>query len=141
MRVLFRLAALSAAAVAAFGQLVLAQSASAQPADPSFTAAQAEQGADLYRKTCAQCHGDHLNDGQFGPALKGGNFKTQWGGKSLGALFDYVKTTMPPGQAGLMTDEEYVSVLALMLQSNGVAAGASALPADPKALSALIAPK
>jgi mono/diheme cytochrome c family protein len=126
---LLTVAALVAAASSAFAQTA-----------PSFTAAQAEHGADLYRQNCASCHGDHLNDGQFGPSLKGGNFKTNWGGKPVGALFDLVTTTMPPGSAGVMGPEEYADIVALMLQTNGVAAGATPLPADSKALAGLTIP-
>ena len=115
--------------------------AHAQPAAPPFTAAQTEQGADLYRKNCTQCHGADLGAGEFGPSLKGAGFKRQWGGKSVAALFDLMVMTMPPGQAGLMTPEEYAAILALVLQTNGGAPGAAPLPADPKALGGFTVPQ
>ncbi|MEO6340547.1 MAG: cytochrome c [Caulobacteraceae bacterium] len=114
-----------------------ATAASAQTAPAHFAPAQAEHGADLYRQRCAQCHGDNLNDGEFGPSLKGAFFKGQWGGKTVGELFTLLTTTMPPGQVGVMTPDDYADLMALLLKANAVAAEGAPLPADPKALAGL----
>jgi len=59
--------------------------APAQDSAPRFTAVQADQGAQVYAEHCASCHGPNLNDGSFGPALKGASFRRDWGGKSVSA--------------------------------------------------------
>jgi mono/diheme cytochrome c family protein len=109
-------------------------------APPSFTQAQAQQGGEVYTDHCASCHGANLNDGQFGPALKGARFKSQWGGKSVGALFTYLSANMPPGQAGVLAADDYANLIAFLLQSNGEAAGDKPLASDPGALSGEILP-
>jgi mono/diheme cytochrome c family protein len=38
---------------------------------PVYTTAQAALGQAAYRASCASCHGDSLDDGAFGPPLKG----------------------------------------------------------------------
>ena len=44
----------------------------------SFTSGQADQGRSLYVEQCASCHGQYLDDGQFGPPLKGVDFRARW---------------------------------------------------------------
>ncbi len=122
--------------------LVGGPSALAQDEAPAhFTAAQASRGADAYRDRCVLCHGANLDDGEFGPTLKGARFKRKWGGQSLAALFAYVSTTMPPGQTSLMGPEDYADVLAHILAGNGVAAGDTPLPSKTEALGPLTMPK
>jgi len=103
----------------------------------SFTQAQADQGGDLYRASCASCHGPALNDGEFAPPLKGVRFKSKWSGQPTGALFGYISANMPPGQAGALAPDDYANILAFLLQANGVQAGQQPLPADPQLLSGL----
>jgi mono/diheme cytochrome c family protein len=110
------------------------------PASAEFTKAQADQGADLYSANCASCHGPGLNDGMFAPSLKGRSFRGEWGDKSVGQLYAYASANMPPGQAGVLAPEDYVDVIAFLMQANGAQPGAKPLPADPQALSALAWP-
>jgi mono/diheme cytochrome c family protein len=51
----------------------------------AFTTAQAAQGKTAYTQNCESCHGANLDDGQFGPPLKGSAFNRQWGGKPADA--------------------------------------------------------
>jgi mono/diheme cytochrome c family protein len=44
-------------------------------ATPSFTDAQATQGKAVYDRNCLSCHGANLDDGEFGPPLKGVEFR------------------------------------------------------------------
>jgi hypothetical protein len=67
------------------------------------------------------------------PALADPGFRAAWQGRSLGALFDCMKSTMPPGRAGTLSDKDYVHLLAAILQANGVTPGAE-LPTDPEEL-------
>src|SRR3984885_13489924 len=94
----------------------------------TFTAAQATEGQSAYAQNCAGCHGQGLDDGEFAPPLKGTAFTAQWGGKSVGELFDYLSTKMPPSNAGALGDAVYRQIAAFVLQSNGVPLDAKNLP-------------
>src|SRR6185312_12913486 len=62
----------------------------------SFTALQAARGKSAYDDSCASCHGGNLDDGQFGPPVKGPDFRAQWHSQSAAALYSLVATKMPP---------------------------------------------
>ena len=110
------------------------------PAVPTFTQAQADDGAALYGDNCAKCHGPNLNDGEFGPPLKGARFKKDWGGKGVDALFSYAVEKMPPGQTGVLRSDDYAALLAYILAANGAAPGDKPLPDDAKALADMTVP-
>jgi alcohol dehydrogenase (cytochrome c) len=93
-----------------------------------FTAAEATEGQSAYAQNCAGCHGAGLDDGEFAPPLKGAAFTAQWGGKSVGELFDYLSTKMPPSSAGSLGDATYVQITAFVLQSNGIPLDAKTFP-------------
>ena len=59
------------------------------------------------------------------------------GGKSVGDLFTYISTKMPPSNAGALGDPTYLEITAFLLQSNGVAPGATALTSDAAALAVM----
>ncbi len=108
-------------------------------ARPFFSMPQADRGAELYRSNCASCHGEHLNDGGFARALKGDAFRREWNGKALGALGQLIRSSMPPGKAGQLTQEQYADLLAFLISSNGAVAGAADLPSEPAAWNHLAA--
>ncbi|MCC6202758.1 MAG: cytochrome c [Gammaproteobacteria bacterium] len=87
----------------------------------SYTAAQAEHGRALYRQHCASCHGNRLNDGQFGTPLKGSFFRSRWRGKTSAELLAFAVTQMPPAQPKLLSEQDHADVLAYLLQANGIA--------------------
>jgi len=107
---------------------------------PYYSKAQLAHGVRLYGELCANCHGRSLNDGQFGPPLKGASFESTWAGRSLGALGSFLQQRMPPGAEGRMTLEEYTDLLAYLLSVNGVEAGSNDLPADSNAWNAMVIP-
>ena len=74
------------------------------------------------------CHGENLDDGDFGPPLRGSDFRTHWGAGDAVALFGYTKSTMPQNNPGSLTDGDYAAFLALLLQNNGYEPGAPELP-------------
>jgi mono/diheme cytochrome c family protein len=89
-----------------------------------FTAAQVQQGRTLYiAQQCATCHGENLRGSPGGPALADAGFRSAWGGRSVQALLDCTRSTMPPGRAGTLNDAEYQSLVALILDANGHAPG------------------
>jgi mono/diheme cytochrome c family protein len=85
----------------------------------SFTADQVTTGSDIYSERCVQCHGDQLDNGEFGgAALNGSYFKKHWGGGSVAALTAYMKAKMPPDRPGSLTDQNYADLAAFLLDAN-----------------------
>lgn len=110
--------------------LAVAQVAAAQQDGPAaistragvYTAEQAEQGGEIYLMSCSSCHPSITHTG---PA-----FVAKWDGRSLAALFNYIRNSMPKSEPGSLTESEYIRVLAYLLQLNGMPAGKSALTGD-----------
>ncbi len=91
----------------------------------SFTAAQGTRGKAVYDVSCANCHGPDAGGGQFGPTLKGVEFVGKWQRSQSADLLDYIRTNMPPGNAGSLSRADYAAVTAHVLSVNGVAAGSA----------------
>ncbi len=95
----------------------------------SYTAAQAARGRISYDGYCASCHGGNLDDGQFGPPVKGTTFRAQWHAQSAAAFETFVATRMPPSGPVGLDSQAYADIDAYLLQQNGEPAGASELVA------------
>jgi len=100
---------------------------------------QAEAARAVYARNCAACHGADLAGGQFAGPLKGSAFLAKWGGLPLSGLYAYIHSSMPPGNAGSLPDEDYAALTALILQENGGSAPA-ALTSGAEQLAALNLP-
>ena len=111
-----------------------------QLAGVTFTVAQAAAGEEAYAASCASCHGENLDDGEFAPPLRGADFRSRWGGQSLEPLFLYIEERMPPTAPGSLTADAVTEVLAHILEAGGLNATGSPLPSDPQALSGLMLP-
>jgi len=97
----------------------------------SFTADQVTRGSDIYVERCVQCHGDTLDNGEFGGApLNGSYFRKHWGGGSAAALVAFMKAKMPPDRPGSLTDQSYAELTAFLLDANGYPKGSKELPPD-----------
>jgi alcohol dehydrogenase (cytochrome c) len=119
------------------GQAAVALSQAPPPplvASATFTAAQSAAGKVAYERNCASCHGDNLDDGQFGPPLKGVDFRGRWGGQSVEPLFSYIETRMPPASPGSLGAEVHAQLLAYLLEQNGLQPTSAPLPSNPEAL-------
>ncbi len=105
--------------------------AAAQPAatDGAFTTDQAASGWSAYGAQCQECHGPGL-EGLEAPPLSGVEFLNSWVGQTTDELFAYLRDEMPPGQAGTLSDQSYVDLVAYLLESNGAVPGARTLTAD-----------
>jgi alcohol dehydrogenase (cytochrome c) len=103
-------------------------SASAQTA--SFTAAQAQQGEEVYRQSCARCHRADLGGDGDAPALSGGGFRGSLGSRPAAVVAGRIRSTMPPGRPGALTEDEYLAITAYLMRANGIQPGASALAFD-----------
>ncbi len=101
--------------------LVSAQQPPAPGAAPGpFTAAQADQGRQLYLANCAACHGAEMAGP---PALRGQAFMNTWSTQTVTALIERVRTTMPPEAPGSLGPDGSANVVAFILQQNGRTAG------------------
>jgi alcohol dehydrogenase (cytochrome c) len=106
-----------------------------------FTEPQATRGQAAYAESCALCHGPHLNDGQFGPPVKGAAFKARWHDQLPEALWASIIRRMPPASPGSLDSRAYTDVAAFLLRENGEQAGSAALAAPSgAALAAASAP-
>jgi mono/diheme cytochrome c family protein len=115
------------------GSVLRAQGAASVTAGV-YSADQAKRGQTVYGDACAKCHLDDLSGGATSPPLKGDEFLSGWKGKSVGALFDEVKMTMPFDSPGSLTAAQYADVLAYILSANKYPAGAKELQSDPAPL-------
>lgn len=93
-----------------------------------FTAEQAAAGRQSYQKECASCHASDLGGRDDAPALTGDAFMGTWGARTTTELFDFVRTTMPP-EGSSMTPDDYLGVVAHLLEQNGATAGTRPLSA------------
>ncbi|MDR0780760.1 MAG: cytochrome c, partial [Pseudomonadales bacterium] len=91
--------------------------------DGVFTSQQAAAGATLYTRSCIECHGATLRGGEAGPALIGAGFWNKWAGQSTAVLYQITASTMPVNNPGGFTPQQYASLVAFMLQQNGLPAG------------------
>src|SRR5262245_17945421 len=112
--------------LAAYGVLPLASQQ--RPVGP-YTAAQATAGQASYQANCANCHPPTLAGQGDVPPLSGSTFAENWGRRTTQDLVSFLQLTMPPTRAGSLTPEEYVNIVAYILQVNGVPAGNQALTA------------
>jgi mono/diheme cytochrome c family protein len=111
--------------------------------DGVYTDAQDERGAETMGGTCTKCHGDRLNgaaqpDQPPSPAIARSGFLQRWEGKTLAALFDYIKTKMPLDNPGQLTDAQTADTIAHMLKMSNIPAGETELPADPAILGGIV---
>ncbi len=92
-----------------------------------FTLEQATRGRDIYATNCVSCHtpADHT----------GGDFWAGLVGKPLSSFFKFVRENMPEDNPGAISDDDYASVVAYILQLNGLSPGSSALVPDASRLS------
>lgn len=111
--------------------------ASSSPArtvwDGVYTAPQQKRGEPVYVRECSTCHGETLKGGEGSPPLTGVDFAERWNGRTLGDLFQYIRSTMPPppDTPGRLTPEQDADVMAYILSVNRFPAGtAGELAAD-----------
>ncbi len=106
---------------------------------PTFTAAQVDRGRKAYMGNCVDCHGDQLNNGEFGGApLTGSYFQDHWGGVTVDALYGYLSSAMPPNKPGALSAQVYTDITTFLLAKNGYAAGSTEMPANPDAMASML---
>jgi mono/diheme cytochrome c family protein len=98
--------------------------------DGVYTADQALRGKTQYETNCGLCHGADLAGGRGGQPLKGETFMRSWSGYSVNGFFSRVKSTMPSGAPGSLSESVYLDIVAHTLQSNGFPSGRSELKTE-----------
>jgi alcohol dehydrogenase (cytochrome c) len=119
------------------------KAATGKPAtgDPvEYSAGQSAEGKAAYDQNCLSCHGRTLDNGEFGPALRGATFNMNWAGGTVGDLVGYMSMKMPPAAPGSLGAATYPQIAAYILQSNGIAPGRRDMPTDAAALAKLRIP-
>ena len=112
--------------------------------DGVFTAEQARRGQAAYTGPCDRCHGFKLDgapddpDMLPAPPVAGPKFLRKWNGRTLAALFDYVRLTMPTNNPGYLSGAEVADIVAYMLSVSGMPAGEDALAPEPEALAGVV---
>jgi mono/diheme cytochrome c family protein len=99
-----------------------------------FNKDQVERGRTAFNAQCARCHGETLGGGENSPALVDDVFFTFWGGKTVGDLVEYTRTTMPSDGPGKISRKRCIDIAAYLLSANGFPAGANEFPTELDAL-------
>ncbi len=89
----------------------------------------AKEGADLYTKKCAVCHGADLKGGKGAPRLMGGQgtLTSLHVQRSIGSywpfattIWDFINRAMPPKQGGSFKPDEVYALTAFLLYKNDI---------------------
>ena len=115
-----------------------AKSATGQPVE--YSAGQSAAGKAAYDQNCLSCHGRTLDNGEFGPALRGATFNMNWAGGTVGDLVGYMSMKMPPAAPGSLGPATYAQIATYILQSNGIAPSLRDMPTDTAAMAKLRIP-
>ena len=125
------LALLLSLGLAACGSESPSSVSTTQSAAPVVTfASQVEAGAEAYATNCAICHGANLEGSTLGPLLSGFSWVRRWGTQTPTLLLGNIQASMPPGGNENITEEDYLNIVAHMLQVNGVDGVTEALTAS-----------
>lgn len=107
-----------------------AEPAAATPAPAAsaglFTTDQADRGESTYDESCAACHASS--------EFQGRQFEFAWGRRTVGDLYRHISDNMPEDNPGSLTPQQYVDVVAYILELNGFPRGDRELPPDEETL-------
>lgn len=127
MRSLYPLNKATAVTIVTFGVFIAIEALTAQTPrslwDGVFTPEQAKRGEAVYVGQCARCHGAELIGSDMNPPLAGPEFLSLWNTKTVGDLFDRIRTTMPQDKPGSLTRQQDADVVAYLLNANKFPAG------------------
>ena len=102
--------------------------------DGVYSAEQATSGEPVYTQACIACHGQDLGGNSNSPGLTGMGFMFLWEGRNLGEFFEKIRSEMPTDRPGQLPVQDYLDVVAYILQKNAFPAGSVELPIDPDEL-------
>ena len=92
----------------------------------TYSPMQAEHGEAVFKRTCATCHAPTQFIGQ--------QFVDSWNDRRLFDFYALVRSTMPLNNPGGLKEDEYLGVLAYLLEANHATAGLDSLRPDTVAL-------
>jgi mono/diheme cytochrome c family protein len=130
LRSRYPLSRFAALVLSIFAILVVALRAQESPRslwDGVYTQEQAKRGEALYGEHCAQCHGADLMSGDSVPPLAGTDFLSTWNTKTVGDLFDRIRTSMPADKPGTLNRQQGSDIVAYLLSANKFPAGKTEL--------------
>jgi len=104
-----------------------------------YSEVQATRGARAYDDYCAACHGLQLEGGNSVP-LAGATFEARWvdSGRTVDEFFYIVRTLMPQDRPASLSPQQYIDIVAYVLQVNGYRAGAQELRPEASVLQGLM---
>jgi mono/diheme cytochrome c family protein len=127
---MLKTAAGSVAVAVLFSTVLLSQAATASlpktVMDGLYTTGQAARGQAVYQRACAECHMADLAGHEYAGALAGFGFQLKWQDASVSELFARVRS-MPLGRPGWLTEQEYLDIVAYVLEKNEYPAGSREL--------------
>ena len=118
--------------------MMIAAAASHSVWDGVYSKEQAARGQTTYNSKCARCHGENLMGGEDSPALVDRDFLEKWNGKSLGALVEVIRKTMPSDGPGKLSRQQSTDITAYLLSANSFPSGSADLPSDPDVLNSIV---
>jgi len=94
--------------------------------DGVYTDTQAGRGQEVFGRICSRCHNiaDFTSD----------TFMASWESSTVLDLFTLMQKSMPQDNPGSLEAQEYADVIAFLLKSNQLPAGASELSAEAEPL-------
>ena len=102
--------------------------------DGVYSAEQASRGEAVYTQACIACHGQDLGGNSNSPGLTGVGFMFLWEGRNLGEFFEKIRSEMPTDRPGQLPVQDYLDVVAYILQKNGFPDAERELPSAIEAL-------
>jgi len=91
---------------------------------------QARRGETVYERECLECHSKDLTGSGHAAPLVGEEALARWADLNLGNLYATVRISMPYGAPASLSEQEYLDVLAYILEKNDFPAGEEELPLD-----------
>ncbi len=88
-----------------------------------FTQAQVNAGRAAYGRECADCHGTNMGGGPNGPGLFGPGFMARWGNQTTADYYKFMSSTMPYGNEGRLSADDYTGIASYIFAANGARAG------------------
>lgn len=98
--------------------------------DGVFNKEQASTGKQVYDVECSLCHGPSEFAGRL--------FQLTWTGQPLSLLYRHISTAMPLDNPGGLDREQYVAVLAYILEMNRYPSGERPLPSEIEELGLIV---
>ena len=80
-----------------------------------YSEEQAQRGEQLFSEACLVCHQPE--------EFAAGGYMDGWNGMNLNDFVEFIRSTMPEDNPGRLKRQEYIDIVAFMLQQNGLPAG------------------